>query len=72
MRRTFRPRAFVVAPAVAQLAAGAPMNRGEWRHFSPILSSQVRSLAQLSQLAAYCAAKPFIFSGGLPKVCTTF
>lgn len=41
---------------------------GEWYKRFP----KFFLLTRLSQLAAYGATKPFVFSGGFPKVCTTF
>jgi len=73
MRRPFSSRALVVAFAVVQLAAGAPMNRGEWRYFSPILSSQIRSLElgeANSILAGFCQTPVHAVQGVGPS-CTT-
>ena len=44
MRHLFRTHAWVVAVALVQLAVGEPLSRNEWRYFSPILSSQTRTL----------------------------
>lgn len=66
-------RALVIAAALAQFAAGEPLNRSEWRYFSPILPPQTRTLGGEEAdriLAGFCQT-PLRVERGVGLTCKT-
>jgi hypothetical protein len=62
-----------VATVLVQLAAGKPLNPGEWRYYSPILSSQIKRLDHREAdtiLAGFCQT-PVRSLQGVGPTCTT-
>ncbi len=73
MRNLFGTHAGLVALGLVQFAAGEPLIRSEWSHFSPILKSDVRTLRQEEadkMLARFCKTQVHAVQG-IDLTCTT-